>query len=91
MLRGYSFIIKFIYFKITLDNQQTCVRLSLGQAIATDARPGEDHVAVGGSHFDGIDHLDEVDPVAFGKEAPLILHAHMTPLLGEHEQTMMRP
>ena len=37
----------------------------LGQAVAADTRSWEDHVAVGGAHFDGVDHLDEVHPVAF--------------------------
>ncbi|OPY89882.1 MAG: hypothetical protein A4E72_00913 [Syntrophus sp. PtaU1.Bin208] len=42
------------------------------QAVAPDARAGENHVVVGGTHLDGLDDLDEVHAVAFGKDAPLI-------------------
>ena len=39
----------------------------LGQAVAADARAGEDDVGVGGPHLDGLDHLDQVHAVALGK------------------------
>ena len=44
----------------------------LGQAVAADARAGEHHVAVGRPHLDGLDHLDDVDAVALGEQAPLV-------------------
>ena len=44
----------------------------LGQAVAADAGAGEDDVAVGRAHLDGLDDLDEVDAVALGEEAPLV-------------------
>jgi hypothetical protein len=44
----------------------------LGQAVAADARAGEDHVAVGRAHLDRVDDLDQVDAVALGEQAPLV-------------------
>ena len=41
-------------------------------AIAADTRPGKDHVAVGGAHLDGIDHLDQVHAVSLCKYAPFV-------------------
>ncbi len=43
-----------------------------GQAVAADARAGENHIAVGGPHPDGVDHLDEIDAVLFTEVAPLV-------------------
>ena len=44
----------------------------LGQAVAADARPGKNHVGVGRPHLDGLDHLDQVDAVALGEQAPFV-------------------
>jgi len=44
----------------------------LRQAVAPDPRPGEDHVRVRGAHLDRLDHLDQIDAVALGEEAPLV-------------------
>jgi len=44
----------------------------LGEAVAANTGAGEDHVAVGRAHLDGVDHLDEIDAVALGKQAPLV-------------------
>jgi len=44
----------------------------LGQAVAADARPGEDHVAVRRAHLDGLHHLDEVHAVALREQAPFV-------------------
>jgi len=44
----------------------------LGEAVAADPRPGEDHVGMGGTDLDRFDHLDQVNAVALGKEAPFV-------------------
>ena len=38
-----------------------------GEAVATDSRTGEDHVAMGGAHLDGVDDFDEINAVALRK------------------------
>ena len=43
-----------------------------GQAVAADARPGKDYVAVSGPHLDRFDHLDDVHAVCLRKKAPLV-------------------
>ena len=43
-----------------------------GQAVSADARPEENHVAVGGPDLDGVDHLGDVHTVFLGKPAPLV-------------------
>ncbi len=42
------------------------------QAIAADSGAGEDDIAVGRPHFNGIDDLDEVHAIALGKQAPFV-------------------
>ncbi len=44
----------------------------LGQAVAADARSGEDHIAVRGPHLDCLDDLDQVHAVPLGEQAPLV-------------------
>ncbi len=44
----------------------------LRQAVAPDPRAGEDDVAVGGPHLDGLDDLDEVHTVALCEQAPFV-------------------
>jgi len=43
-----------------------------GQAVAADTGAGEDHVGVRGANFDGLDHFDQVNAVAFGEQAPFV-------------------
>ena len=43
-----------------------------GQAIAADARAGKNHVGVRRPDLDGLDHLGDIDAVAFGEHAPFV-------------------
>ena len=62
---------------VVLEAHQVVVRPDaqtavLREAVAADSGAGEDHVRVGRADLDRLDHLDQIDTVALGKEAPFI-------------------
>ncbi len=42
------------------------------QAVSADPRAGKDHIAVCRAHLDRLDHLYQVNAIAFGKKAPFV-------------------
>src|SRR5674476_1238814 len=42
------------------------------ETVAAYAGAGENHIAVGGSHLDSLDDLDQINAVALCKEAPFV-------------------
>ena len=44
----------------------------LRKTVTADARSRENNIGMGGAHADRLQHLDEVHPVSFRKEAPFV-------------------